>query len=139
MFKPENPESRVHGRPRYRLDPPHIAPTTDEERYVYRRLFEMGSTGEFHIEDVAELVENHPPISKRLIRATNSMRYGLRRRISRLKHAIVMLGARGIREFSEPVVHLMDQKEQKANKQENTRVPAPKGNFGRAQRDSDKQ
>jgi c-di-GMP-related signal transduction protein len=132
MSKQPKPITKDLSRPRYRLDAPHIAPTTPEERDVYRRLYELGSNGEFHIEDIAELVADHPPISKRLIRATNSMRFGLRRRISRLRHAIVMLGARGIREFSEPVVVAIDASEERTRSKQN-RVPAPKADFSRNQ------
>ena len=91
-----------------RFDPPIIAPRSPAEGQAYRQLYRLSTPATFVADDVLQVAEKHSAIADRLLRVANSMRRGTPRQISSVRHAIVILGARGLREFSEPVVDSME-------------------------------
>ena len=93
---------------KYRIDHPEILPTSPAEQDAYRRLYKLSELAAFSADGILPIMTEHTGIADRLLRVVNSMRHPTPRRISDLRHAIVMLGANGMREFSEPVVQSID-------------------------------
>ena len=97
-------------RRRIRIDQStKIAPTTKLERAVYRRLYVLSSPAVFTIDLVLPVIASNQEISKRLLSFVNSSGRVSRRRVTDLRHAIILLGANGIREFTNPVIEAMDE------------------------------
>ena len=93
----------------HRFDQPtKIAPTSQLERAAYRRLFALSSSVEFSVDLALPVIVDNPVIVARLLKFVNSTSRISQRRVTDTRHAITILGARGIREFSQPIVVSLD-------------------------------
>ena len=87
-----------------------IAPTSKLERVAYRRLFNMSSPADFSVDLAVPVIKANPAITQRLFNFVNSTNRISHRKIVDIRHAVTILGANGIREFSEAVIQSMDAK-----------------------------
>jgi hypothetical protein len=64
----------------------------------------MAISSDYDPDEAHQIVAAHPTIAGRLLRVTNSLHHALDRRISSTRHALLLLGARGVRQFCDPVI-----------------------------------
>ncbi len=66
---------------------------------VVRRLLALLDTPDSRIEEVVTLIQSDPVISSQVLRLVNSAFFGLHNRITSVRHAVVTVGFRGIRQI----------------------------------------
>jgi len=66
---------------------------------IYMQLTEAMGDPEVSIDDVARIVSQDPALCARLLKVANSAFFGLRRQITNVRHAIVYLGMRVMRQL----------------------------------------
>lgn len=75
---------------------------------VASELLALSSSPDVALNRIVEIVEFDPVLAARIMRLANSTFFGLRRRISTIKDAVVVLGVQGVRNLSIAVTLLPD-------------------------------
>lgn len=94
--------------PPQRLSAPHAAPARPTREEV-ERLVQLLSHSGVELPAVARLAANSPGLSHAILRAANSVEFGLRQTIVHLPHAVALLGLRRLQYLSRSLLLAEDQ------------------------------
>lgn len=76
--------------------------------HVARELLTISSTSDIPLQRIVDLIEYDPVLAARIVRLANSTFFGLRRRVSTIKDAVIVLGIQGVRNLAIGVALLPD-------------------------------
>jgi hypothetical protein len=103
--------------PRWRIDEPaRLKPNLLGTFAAYLELYELASPDRFEPATILSWLDSQPRIRARLMRVVNSSERGLRRKIVNLRHAILILGASGLRDFCSPYLQLRTESDSPARR-----------------------
>lgn len=87
-----------------RVDPAHEATASGlPEGAAYLQIWQMAQSPGYEPDQLVPLIQQHPRIAERLLRVANSSAAGIKREITNVRRAILMIGSRGVTEFARPM------------------------------------
>ncbi len=72
------------------------------EGAAYWRIWRMTQSPDYDPDEVVPLIMQHQRIAERMLRVANSLTTNIKREITSVRHAVLMIGSRGVNEFSRP-------------------------------------